>query len=93
MLVGKGIEITTARPDITVITALFASGIRNTRVELKFNGDGLVDQARLLRSTGLESVDAAVLASLYKWKASGETLTSADPYITVTLDYRFSRPR
>lgn len=91
VMVGQGIEITTARPDITVITALFAASIRNTRVEIKFNAEGQVDQARLLNSTGNESVDGAVLASLYKWKAKGERLELADPHIIVTIDYRFTR--
>lgn len=91
VMVGEGIEITTARPDITIITALFASGIRNTRVELLFNQEGQVDKARLLNSTGNQSVDAAVLASLYKWKAEGERLELADPHIKVTIDYRFTR--
>lgn len=93
VLVGAGIEITTARPAVGAISRLMAvgGGLRNVSVEIKFNRDGKVDRARLLGSTGVESIDSAVLASLYSWQAKGKRLALAEPHITITIDYRFIR--
>ncbi len=88
VLVGEGIEVVTARPEFGIITRLTAIP-ESTEVELVFDSDGMVNQARLLGSTGFGDVDAAVLASLYKWRARGEKIENADPFVVLRLSYGF----
>lgn len=88
VMVGLGLEIKTFRPDISVVGRLTAIP-RSTRVQITFDNTGNVTNAVLLESTGYKDWDAAILASLYKWKASGERVRDAQPDLTLTLPYGF----
>ncbi len=74
VLVGEGLEVKTVQPRFSVITR--ASAVPdNPLARLVFNHqDGRVIHAKLIRSSGYPNVDGPVLASLYKWQATGQKL-------------------
>lgn len=88
VLVGEGIEIITVRPRFGIITRLTAVP-EETRVQVVFDSDGQVYEANLLQSTGFRDVDAAVLASLYKWRARGDKLDHDGVFTVITIRYGF----
>lgn len=72
VLVGKGVEIKTAVPRLSTVARYMIP--HNPRARIVFNREGEVISVTLLRSTGYEAWDAPVLASLYRWRASGRLL-------------------
>ncbi|MCC7204981.1 MAG: hypothetical protein IT441_07860 [Phycisphaeraceae bacterium] len=82
VLVAQGLEVTVARPQLTLITRMTAVP-NNTQVRVVFGPDGTVVQAELLKSTGYADVDGPVLASLYAWKARGKELGVKGVEITI----------
>ncbi|MEX0654931.1 MAG: hypothetical protein WD534_15530 [Phycisphaeraceae bacterium] len=87
VLVGPGLKIQTARPHTR--PTMRTAAPRDTIVRLYFNADGEVDRAELLRSTGAADWDGAILTSLYRWRAEGEALQTADPHLVKDIPYRF----
>lgn len=77
VLTGEGIEIKTARVRASVI-ARSSTLPNNPIVRVVFDRDGRVIEAEFLRSTGYVNWDAPVLASLYKWRATGSKLEKLD---------------
>ena len=67
---GKGVKIKTVAPRFGVAARLGAAP-RNPKVALRFDRDGTVIRAELVKSTGYAGLDGPILASLYKWRASG----------------------
>ncbi len=88
VIVGPGLEIKTARPDIS-IPSRFTAAPRDIKVEVTFNSQGQVTEAHLIGSTGYSDWDAAILSSLYKWTAKGKQLEEADNGVTIPMPYRF----
>jgi len=73
---GQGLEIITKRPKrspFSLLTRVTALPI-NPEVEVKFDRMGQVAAARVVRSSGIEDVDAPVLAAVYGWTAKGARL-------------------
>lgn len=72
-LAARGLDIKTIRPQWSHYTRLTASP-RNPIAEIRFDRDGRVYNARLLRSTGRDDVDGPLIDSLYRWRAEGKEL-------------------
>lgn len=88
VLVGQGLEIQTARPVMSIVGQL-TSIPRNAIISVSFDRQGDAVDAQMVRSTGYKDWDAAIIASLYKWKAKGEALEKAQPHLTITLPFKF----
>jgi hypothetical protein len=91
VLTGQGIEIKTAVPRFSVVT-LVSTIPRNPTVQLTFDPDGRVIRADILQSAGSENVDGPVLASLYKWKASGEKFEKLHSQLQLEVTLLLVRP-
>jgi hypothetical protein len=75
-LAAQGVELRPQRPHFTIVQRLTAAP-GNPLVEITFRGGGGAGEpaeATILHSTGVSSIDAALLASLYRWRASGEAI-------------------
>lgn len=84
---GPGIEITTARPEIGVPARFLAMGLTHNPVaSLVFNHDGEVINVTWKKPTGIENLDAPLLASLYRWKARGRQINDMDKGDTLTIE-------
>ena len=94
VLVGPGLEVRTYRPRWNAVAAFRVP--LNPEVVVTFDPDGTVLDARLLRSTGFVDLDAPLLASLYRWRATGDRLKGMDaPFqlrLTVLLNDRELSP-
>jgi hypothetical protein len=66
----RGIEIKTAAVRISTASRLTAVP-RRAVARISFDRDGSVRHAELLRSTGYADIDAALVASFYRWRAVG----------------------
>jgi len=86
-LAAKGVEVKPERPHFTLLQ-LMTSSPRNPVVGIRFNQKGVPREAVLLRSTGDRSIDAAIVASLYRWRASGETIDELNDDQTFDLQIR-----
>ncbi len=73
VITGRGIEIKPARPVLSVATQLSALP-KNASARITFDPDGAVIEVELTASTGYPDVDGPLVASMYKWKASGPLL-------------------
>ncbi len=89
VITGPGIEIKTAIPRPGFITR-WSTIPRNPTATLVFNRAGEVIQVTLERSTGYESWDGAVEASLYKWRATGPKLAELDRKFELDVEILFS---
>ncbi len=76
VLVSNGLEIHPVMPAFEGPT-LASAWPSNPRVRLTFNPDGKVRDAKLLDSSGYPAVDAPVLASLYRWTMTPESIEKA----------------
>lgn len=72
-LASRGVELKPQRPDFTLLQRLTLSPC-SPLVEIRFGADGRPQRAIILESSGSGSVDAAVEASLYRWRATGQTV-------------------
>ncbi len=72
-LAGNGLKIKTVRPRFTDVTVLMSSP-RDPIVRIHFFGDGTVDTAEFLRTTGDKDVDRPILDAIYQWRANGPQL-------------------
>ncbi|MCC6580723.1 MAG: energy transducer TonB [Phycisphaeraceae bacterium] len=89
VLVGRGIEIKTAVPRFSTI-AQVSSLPKNPFVQLIFDCDGVVTDAQILESTGYPNIDAPILSSLYKWRASGPMLKDRTKPLELKIHITFS---
>lgn len=85
VVAGEGIEIKTMHPRFSAV-ALSSSIPRNPLVRVVFNKEGTVVQAEVLRSSGYANIDGPILASLYKWKASGRKLEQLNRSFEVNIN-------
>ena len=88
--VGPGLRVDVARPRIDPV-AVISTVIHPPRVAVTFDTDGTVLLAQVLRSAGSNAVDAPILRSLYRWKASGERLKTWDGPKTFEFTFLFDR--
>lgn len=72
-LAAQGVELKPQRPQFSILQILTSSP-GNPIVEIHFKGDGVPSLVTMLRSTGSESIDTTLIASLYRWRAAGEAL-------------------
>ncbi len=90
VLVGEGIRIKTALPRFSVVTRVSAVP-HNPIAKILFNPqDGHVIEAKLIRSSGYPNVDGPVLASLYKWRASGQRLADLGHVFEMQVELRLA---
>ncbi len=74
VLTGNGIEIFTALPKIGIVARSVIHPMRNPKVSIRFDAAGRVTRAQVIESTGYGSWDGPILASIYRWRATGENL-------------------
>jgi hypothetical protein len=100
-LAANGLEIKTRKPEISHLTR-WTSAPRNPVVVIDFARDGTVHKARFMTvkkdtfDTGDSRINKAVIAALYRWRASGKVLLELpedDPEasIPVVFELVFSR--
>ena len=92
VLVGPGLEVKTFRPRFSAAAQLTVP--RNPTAVITFDPDGTVLDAQLPVSTGFSNVDAPILASLYRWQATGDRLTrmQAPFQVRITILLNGARP-
>lgn len=75
VLVSEGIRIKTVRPRFTIVTLLSALPETSIAKIVFDHRDGRVIQVELIKSSEYPGVDGPIVASLYKWRASGPLLS------------------
>ncbi len=83
----EGLEVRPREPEFWTIERLTAVP-RNPVVLIRFGRDGVPTEARLLEATGDARFDQAILASLYRWRASGRKLTDLPADGSLDLEFR-----
>ena len=93
-LAAHGLELKPRRPTIDVLTMLTAAP-GNPLCQINFGRSGEPKAAAILRGSGDSRVDDAILASLYRWRASGKELDglSNDQTIEVRIHMLLNRSR
>lgn len=86
-LAAEGLEVKPRRPEMTILTTLTAWP-RNPICRISFDSTGVPKRAVIVQSTGDSRVDAAIEASLYRWRASGRRLASLGVDETINLTLR-----
>jgi hypothetical protein len=86
-IAAHGLELKPRRPHLTVLTMLTAAPC-NPLCEITFGRDGVPSRARLITGSCDSRVDAAILNSLYAWRASGERLKKLQDGETVNIGIR-----
>lgn len=83
--VADGIEMKTFLPQISVVTAN-SSLPNNPTAKLTFAPDGRVIEVKLTKSTGYADWDGPVIASFYRWRASGKRLEELGRSFEITVN-------
>jgi hypothetical protein len=86
-LAARGVEIRPERPHFTLLQRATVAP-RNPIVVIRFNRRGIPDQAAILRGSGNASIDAAILASLYRWRANGNAIDELGEKQTFDIEIR-----
>lgn len=76
VIARQGFEVKTFAPRFSAVT-LASTLPRNPTATLTFDDTGQVTQVVLDRSSGASNVDGPVIASLYRWRASGPRIDQA----------------
>ncbi len=83
-LARKGITLQTFRPKFNTLNII--DGIAfNPIVELVIGRDGVPRQVVIARSSGNPSVNEAIRAALFKWRATGKQVEQLQPGKTITI--------
>ena len=88
-VVAEGLEIATRRAQFTPLVRTIATPMRPV-VRMRFDRQGRVADASIVRSSGFEDVDEPVLNAVYSWTAKGERLSKIsplDPKAGITLTF------
>lgn len=80
---SQGLELFPRKPKFTTLQTL--AGARNMVVIIRIGKKGRPDTADILQSSGNSGIDAAVLASLYRWRAKGTRLDAIDDKQTLDI--------
>lgn len=83
-IVGEGIEIKTARPNFSAV-ARASTLPNNPEAELTFDHTGTVVSAVIVKSSGSDNVDAPILRSFYRWKASGKQIDELEGTLVIPI--------
>ncbi|MCI0362889.1 MAG: hypothetical protein L0Y44_11300 [Phycisphaerales bacterium] len=86
-LVGQGLELKPHRPTFTLLTLMTAAP-GNPLCEINFDASGVPRTASILETSGDPRVDNAILASLYRWRASGSDLEQLSSAETLPVQMR-----
>jgi hypothetical protein len=86
-LAAQGLEIKTRRPVFTVLTLMTAAP-GNPLCEIKFDRSGVAKSASIVRGSGDQRVDDAILACLYRWRAEGSKLQALKGNDTIPVRIR-----
>lgn len=86
-LAAEGLELKPRRPEMPLLTMLTAYP-GNPVCEIEFNRAGVPVLAKFVTATGDRRVDDALLASFYRWRASGKRLESLAGDETFTVRIR-----
>ncbi len=84
VIAGEGIEIKTAHPRFSAV-ALSSSVPKNPIVKVVFNKQGTVINADIVKSSDYPNIDGPIVASLYKWQATGKKLAEMNRSFEVTI--------
>jgi len=87
VIAREGIELQTVTPRFSAIAQVSSLGVGLPTARLKFDPSGEVLLAEMLESTGYDNIDAPILASLYKWQASGPKLEAIDQPFSITIHF------
>ena len=83
-LARKGITLQTFKPKFNTLNII--DGIAfNPIVELVIGRDGVPRQVVMARSSGNPSVNEAIRAALFKWRATGKQIEQLKPGQTITI--------
>lgn len=82
VVAGPGIEIKTAVPDFSAVT-LASSVPRSMKANVTFDQSGAVTYVKITQSSTYPNFDAAVLASLYRWRAVGKKMEHINTSFTM----------
>ncbi len=91
-LSAQGLEIKTRRPDFTNLQRLTALP-GNPLYEIAFDRTGRPRKVKPLELAGDKGIDAAVQASLYRWRAKGKPLKILGPKETLKFRIRIMLSR
>ncbi|MCC5828501.1 MAG: hypothetical protein JJU36_03550 [Phycisphaeraceae bacterium] len=69
----EGIRIVTQHFDLP-LSVLFMNRPRNPVVRIQFNTQGRVIRHEVVRGSGVQELDSAIVSGLYRWRATGEKL-------------------
>jgi hypothetical protein len=86
-LAAHGVELRTRRPEFTLLTRMTASP-GNPLVLIRFQSDGTPQSAEFVEGSGSASVDAAIEASLYRWRARGDAIDALSDNQTFDVTIR-----
>ena len=86
-LAAQGLELKTARPNLTILTRLTAR-FGNPLVEIRFDRNGRPRSASIIKPSGDRRVDEPILDSLYRWRAKGARLSELKGEETVNIQLR-----
>ena len=89
---ARGLKVKTSRLRMSPV-AMRTSIPGEATVEVTFDKAGRVVGARIVRSTGYANWDAPLLASVYKWRASGELLQKIPGRLTRRINVTFGGSR
>jgi len=84
VLAGVGLAVLANAAHESVGTLV---GVGLPTARLKFDPSGEVLLAEMLESTGYDNIDAPILASLYKWQATGPKLEAIDQPFSITIHF------
>jgi len=87
-LAAKGLELKPARPKFTTLQLVTLAPCCNPLTTIEFTRDGRPLLAKIIESSGHELIDESVQASLYKWRASGDELSTLTGDQTITVEIR-----
>lgn len=86
-LAARGLTLRPQKPTFTTLTLMTAAP-RNPLVEIDFGSDGRPLDARVVQSSRDPRVDAAIEASLYRWRAEGKPLELLKDLQIITVQMR-----
>lgn len=85
VVTGEGIEIKTVKPRFGIVTRISMLP-HNPVVRIRFDQDGKVLKAWIVRTSGYPSVDSPLVASMYEWRATGRKLEEFGRPFELTID-------
>jgi hypothetical protein len=86
-LASPGLEIQPRKPEFTTLQ-LLTSAPGNPLCLIRFGRDGRPAHAEIIESSGALNIDAAITASLYRWRAAGKRLEALAAGATAEVTIR-----